>query len=145
MLENEMLDKLLENVLESIKRGGEKITSEILVEKLEKYELSEDQTDYITEKLEEMGVQFADDTSEAERDDFYDEIVKEIPTGDHVKLYLKDIGKFPLLSMEEEIELAKRMSEGDEDATLRERARAAAENRPFGKQGKRLPPDPDPV
>ena len=116
MLENEMLDKIIEDVLESVKQSGEKITNEILIDKFDKYELSEEQTDYITEKLEEMGVQFVDDTSDIENDDFYDEIVKEIPTGDHVKLYLKDIGKFPLLSMEEEIELAKRMSEGDEDA-----------------------------
>ena len=61
MLENEMLDKLLENVLESIKRSGEKVTNEILIERLEKYELTEEQTDYITEKLEEMGVQFVDE------------------------------------------------------------------------------------
>ena len=116
MLENEMLDKIIEDVLESVKQSGEKITNEILIDKFDKYELSEEQTDYITEKLDEMGVQFVDDTSDVESDDFYDEIVKEIPTGDHVKLYLKDIGKFPLLSMEEEIELAKKMSEGDEDA-----------------------------
>ncbi|MBP5177773.1 MAG: RNA polymerase sigma factor RpoD [Clostridia bacterium] len=118
MLDNETLDSLVDNILDSIRSSGEKVTSVLLLEKLEKYDLKDEQLDYITDKLQEIGVELTEYTSEIENDDFYDEIVKEIPTGDHVKLYLKDNGKYPLLSMEDEIELARKMSEGDEDAKM---------------------------
>ncbi|MBQ7408020.1 MAG: RNA polymerase sigma factor RpoD, partial [Clostridia bacterium] len=51
--------------------------------------------------------------------DLYDQLVKEINMDDPVKMYLKDIGRVPLLSSDEEVELAKRMEEGDEKAKKR--------------------------
>ena len=53
---------------------------------------------------------------EVEKIDFTDTGDISSTTQDHVKMYLKDIGKVPLLSAEEEIELAKRMEAGDEAA-----------------------------
>ncbi len=43
----------------------------------------------------------------------------DVGTDDPVKVFLKDIGKIPLLNADEETELAKRMSDGDEDAKKR--------------------------
>ena len=51
----------------------------------------------------------------AKEDDDIDKII-EGNFDDSVKMYLKDIGKVPLLSAEREVELAKRMEEGDEEA-----------------------------
>ena len=51
------------------------------------------------------------------------DVEKTVPKGvavdDPVRMYLKEIGKVPLLSADEEIELAKRMEKGDEDAKNR--------------------------
>ena len=45
-----------------------------------------------------------------------EQIPEDVGTGDPVRMYLREIGKVPLLSLEEELELAQRIAEGDQEA-----------------------------
>ena len=111
----EVTQTFLQTLLDDVKNNGNnRITFDELEAKLEKLTLTPEQNAELYRYLEENGVKIVD-TFDKDNSALYKSI-GDVAVDDPVKMYLKDIGKVPLLSTEEEAELAKRMLDGDEDA-----------------------------
>ena len=124
---DEKLDaEKVQEIVKKAKAKG-KITYEELAKELEN--TNPDQIDKVFDAFEEMGVNILNDDFEDEPDidDLkevenlkLDEITETsyegISVDDPVRMYLREIGKIPLLSYDKELELAKRILKGDEEA-----------------------------
>lgn len=115
------------NIIQNAKKEG-KITYGELASQLE--DATAEQIEEIFDKLENIGINVIKDDLEEEEPDPDDlEEVEEINiedidvnnievvnTDDPVRMYLREIGKIPLLSYDEELELAEKVLKGDEEA-----------------------------
>ena len=115
---------------ELITQGKEKgfITYEELAQVLKGLELDSDNLDSLYNAFVENGIEIVTEDvgeigeDEDEGDDDFEKILsdhviaKELTINDPVRMYLKEIGKISLLSLEEELKLSERIAQGDEEA-----------------------------
>ena len=116
----------LAELMELGKKNG-KLTSKDIGRFLENMDFDVEQVDKFYESLETAGIDVIDLGEEEEEvltesniEKFEKSLASEgVSIDDPVKVYLKEIGSFPLLSLDEEIELAERILKGDEKAKKR--------------------------
>jgi len=112
MIKKEKIEQELNRMIEKAKKKGT-ITIEEVSERFAK--LNTEEIDEILQKFSDAGIEIVE-TTLMENDEELEKLANQVNVDDPVKMYLKDIGKVPLLKQEEEIELAKRMADGDEEA-----------------------------
>ncbi|MBX0358746.1 RNA polymerase sigma factor RpoD [Halobacillus sp. Nhm2S1] len=119
------LEQAKEQVVELGKKRGI-LAYEEVAEKLSSFDLDSDQMDEFYEHLNEQGVEVIGDSEsdpsmkQLNKEEEFDLNDLSVPPGvkinDPVRMYLKEIGRVNLLSAKDEISLAQRIENGDEEA-----------------------------
>lgn len=113
---NEKFQAEVNKILELAKSKGNVINEEDIILRLLKYDASAKDIEEISEYFTQNGIKVNKNVDVYEEIEDLNEIANQVSVDDPVKMYLKDIGKVPLLTSDEEINYAKRMINGDLEA-----------------------------
>lgn len=107
---NKEMERIIDEIIIDLKENNKKLTYDTIDNGFKDFNLTEEENEYVFDYLDKKGINIL----EIIEDDSVYRNSNHSHGDDPVKMYLKEIGRIPLLSNEEELEIARYASEGED-------------------------------